>query len=87
MSPFNVNNRQSQDFRGYIFNYDPALDFYINDLNTGPNGVNPTSSPPPSYPNNYDFTVGAPFYFYFGLIKGETAIDKFASKYIRREEL
>lgn len=27
------------------------------------------------------FIVGAPFHFYFGLIKGETALDKFKTKY------
>jgi hypothetical protein len=27
------------------------------------------------------FTVGAPFHFYFGLIKGESALDKFKTKY------
>ncbi len=32
-----------------------------------------------TYPNN--FLVSAPFHFYFGLIKGETALDKFKTKY------
>jgi hypothetical protein len=27
------------------------------------------------------FIVGAPFHFYFGLINGETALDKFKTKY------
>jgi hypothetical protein len=27
------------------------------------------------------FIVGAPFHFYFGLVKGETALDKFKTKY------
>ena len=32
-----------------------------------------------TYPNN--FLVSAPFHFYFGVIKGETALDKFKTKY------
>ena len=31
--------------------------------------------------SNSKFTVGAPFHFYFGLIKGESALDKFKTKY------
>jgi hypothetical protein len=31
--------------------------------------------------SNNKFTVGAPFHFYFGLIKGESALDKFKTKY------
>jgi hypothetical protein len=27
------------------------------------------------------FMVGAPFHFYFGLVKGNTALDKFKIKY------
>ena len=32
-----------------------------------------------TYPNQ--FLVGAPYHFYFGLIKGATALDKFKTKY------
>ena len=35
------------------------------------------------YPNK--FLVGAPFHFYFGLIKGESALDKFKRKYSDNE--
>ena len=28
------------------------------------------------------FMVGAPFHFYFGIIKGQTALDKFKTKYL-----
>jgi hypothetical protein len=27
------------------------------------------------------FIVGAPFHFYFGIVKGESALDKFKAKY------
>lgn len=30
---------------------------------------------------NNNFVVGAPFHFYFGIIKGESALDKFKTKY------
>lgn len=31
--------------------------------------------------SNKNFIVGAPFHFYFGIIKGESALDKFKTKY------
>lgn len=31
--------------------------------------------------NSRNFVVGAPFHFYFGVIKGESALDKFKTKY------
>ena len=30
---------------------------------------------------NQSFLVGAPFHFYFGVVKGESALDKFKTKY------
>lgn len=36
-----------------------------------------------AYTNN--FVVGAPFHFYFGIIKGQTAMDLFKSKYLADE--
>jgi hypothetical protein len=32
-----------------------------------------------TYPNK--FAIGAPFHFYFGLVKGDSALDKFKTKY------
>jgi hypothetical protein len=40
---------------------------------------------PPNEDNNRIFTVGAPFYFYFGLKKGKTAWDRFARKWLDLE--
>ena len=33
----------------------------------------------------HKFLVGAPFHFYFGIIKGESALDKFKTKYLADE--
>ena len=52
---------------GYIFNYDF-------------NG-NPTSSPSQNQATD-TFIVGAPYHFYFGLVKGKSAINRYISKYI-----
>lgn len=56
--------------RGYIFSVDNLGNLSIN--NGGGN-----------YPNK--FLVGAPNHFYFGLINGATALDKFKSKYLSVE--
>lgn len=57
--------------RGYIFE--------VNAVPT-PNATQFSFSVKSSrFPNK--FIVGAPFHFYFGLIKGETALDKFKTKY------
>jgi len=32
-------------------------------------------------PLNKSFIVGAPFHFYFGTVKGDSALDKFKTKY------
>jgi hypothetical protein len=58
--------------RGYIFGVNT----------TGGYAYGPSSNPDlnvGNFPNN--FLVGAPNHFYFGIIKGETAIDKFKTKY------
>ena len=31
------------------------------------------------------FLVGAPFHFYFGIVKGASAMDRFVKKYVRQE--
>jgi hypothetical protein len=55
--------------RGYIFNVNanPITGDFTYSLNGG------------NYPNK--FLVGAPFHFYFGLNKGNSALDKFKTKY------
>jgi hypothetical protein len=52
--------------RGYIFSVDASGQY------TGSNAFNATGN---------KFIVGAPFHFYFGTVKGETALDKFKTKY------
>jgi len=52
--------------RGYIFDVDANGNFNL--------------TPPTNSPND-KILVGAPYHFYFGLIKGETALDKFKTKY------
>jgi hypothetical protein len=63
--------------KGWIYNVDNGL-------------VNPETNefdykPEPGIPQKY--LMGAPFYFYFGLTKGASAFDRFASKWINTEEL
>lgn len=41
---------------------------------------------PNVFPNmNTKFLVGAPFHFYFGIVKGASAMDRFVKKYVRQE--
>jgi hypothetical protein len=51
--------------RGYIFSLSGLTGNYSSELNG----------------SNSKFTVGAPFQFYFGVTKGQTALDKFKTKY------
>ena len=51
-------------------------------INFDSNG-NPTVNPPQGQFNK--FLVGAPFYFYFGLIKGSSAMDIFIKKYVNTD--
>ena len=51
--------------RGYIFSIDPV---------TGEYSLN-------GYEKEDKFIVGAPFHFYFGTVKGASALDKFKTKY------
>ena len=62
-------NTQISDIyeRAYIFNVDGNGNYSYG----GPTAGN--------YPSN--FLVSAPFHFYFGLIKGDSALDKFKTKY------
>jgi hypothetical protein len=55
--------------RGYIYS-DDSTQFPIRNLN------------PYVVANPQDQIVGAPWYFYFGLVKGSSAINKFRDKYI-----
>ena len=66
------------------FQNDQADGYYIRgtQINFDNNGV-----PTESIPQNFEqtFLVGAPFYFYFGLKKGASAMDVFITKYINTE--
>ena len=55
--------------RGYIFNV------------TGTTGGNAGYSSTVQGITFKSFLVGAPFHFYFGLLKGDSALDKFKTKY------
>ena len=69
------------DYKGYIYsvdtlgNYNP--NFASQDLNTAPFSI----------PNSRIITVGAPYHFYFGLKKGKTSFDRFATKWIGFETI
>jgi len=73
-----VDTTQSRFFKGFISNiigYDPVT-------------LNPTySAYPPTAGGPIDRLVlqGAPYYFYFGLIPGTTAYDRYQTKWIKTE--
>jgi hypothetical protein len=74
------------DYKGYIYSIDtrqqPPNPFYTNP------SLNPLmSSWSRNNPTENSVTVGAPFYFYFGLKKGASAFDRFVKKWIRSEIL
>jgi len=54
--------------KGYLINYDAE--------------GNPTAVSEPNQNNDQRFTQGTPYYFYFGLIAGSSAMDKFRQKYV-----
>jgi hypothetical protein len=60
---------------GFITNFDLNGDPLISNANTI-NGI----------PDDKPIVVGAPFFFYFGLNNGKTAVDKFIKLYVRTEE-
>jgi hypothetical protein len=67
-------NTQSQYLKGYIYNVNSS------------GVIDPTLNvDPPSSSTNKLITNGAPFHFYFGLIQGATAYDRFATKWIKGE--
>ena len=84
-----------EDDKGYIFSRNtrtwvetpippPATDSIF----WTPNSYNPlVGGQDPNYPDPRTITVGAPFYFYFGLKKGKSAWDRFAKKWINFENI
>lgn len=67
---FQPGTNLTKAYKGYIANYTV-------DAN---NNLTPTTNLPSSPIN--PMTFGAPFHFYFGLIKGSTAMDLFITKYV-----
>ena len=93
------NNYTTEDATFFSYKYqsldrlNPASQYFQNDQSNGyyvrgtqinfdNNGV-PTESTPQNFEQT--FLVGAPFYFYFGLKKGASAMDVFITKYINTE--
>jgi hypothetical protein len=64
-----VGSTLQKNWKGFIYNVDG-------------NGL-PTDAVPSGY--NDTITFGTPFFFYFGVVKGSSAFDKFRTKYINDE--
>jgi hypothetical protein len=60
-----------KDYKGYIYSVDSLGDYNPNPTSQDPNTIFPRT-----------ITVGAPYHFYFGLKKGKTSFDRFATKWI-----
>ena len=65
-----------KDFKGYIYQVDGAGLYEPNPATQDPN-----------IPLSRTITVGAPFHFYFGLKKGKTSFDRFATKWLSFETI
>jgi hypothetical protein len=77
---FRTSNTNSQSFyKGYIYSVTPTSTYTSIELSHDPDYWSQNS------PQVDQFTVGAPFHFYFGLKKGKSAWDRFASKYLDLE--
>lgn len=76
-----ANSPYSKDYKGYIYSVDytqiNSTSPYLFEYETQWRPPNPQNQEP-----NRVFTVGAPFYFYFGLKKGKTAWDRFTRKWL-----
>ena len=76
----------TDDFKGYIYSINrttpPTQDFF-----TTPSLDPLQTSWQRNSPESNTVTVGAPFYFYFGLKKGKSAWDRFAKKWINFENI
>jgi hypothetical protein len=74
---FRGNGSTTDYFKGYIFSRNPS---------TGELDPNPNSQSG-NYPLPRVITVGAPYYFYFGLKKGRSSFDKFYRKWINSDNV
>jgi hypothetical protein len=81
---FRTNNTNSQSyFPGYIYSVTPSSNPLTNTFDLSPL----VTSWSQNAPLTDQFTVGAPFHFYFGLKKGKSSWDRFASKYLDLENI
>lgn len=69
-------------FKGYLYGEEVVAGQQQYTANLGDVNNNTSSTPGG---NQIRFRVGAPFHFYFGLIKGASAIDKFRTKYVEKD--
>ena len=69
-------------YKGFLLNFSALTDSSGNFITDSNNNIIrvPTFVAPASVTNRYTF--GAPFHFYFGLIKGSSAMDLFIQKYV-----
>jgi hypothetical protein len=71
-------------YKAHIINYTPELDAaglpVVDDI--GNVSYSATSKAPIVDNRRYAYTFGAPFHFYFGLIQGASAMDRFRTKYV-----
>ena len=72
-------------FKGYIYGVANGPGTGIT-INIGISTWSKNNSTSPSFNNNL-VTFGTPFYFYFGLKKGKTAIDLFNKKWVNSENV
>jgi hypothetical protein len=80
-----LSNNQSQYLKGHIYNVDTTGSIVDGG---GIPIANPTVypvSPSANASGERLISVGAPFHFYFGLIKGATAYDRFVTKWVKGE--
>jgi hypothetical protein len=79
---FHPDGNDSYYYKGFLLNFSALTDSDGNFITDSDNNIVrvPTFVAPASVTNRYTF--GAPFHFYFGLIKGSSAIDLFIQKYV-----
>ena len=70
-----------KDYKGYIYSVDSSGHY-----NSASSSQDSNTSPF-SIPDSRVITVGAPYHFYFGLKKGKTSFDRFATKWIGFETI
>jgi hypothetical protein len=72
-------------YKAHIINYEPVVDAAGNIIFDSLGNVSAyteTANAPTISKRRYAYTFGAPFHFYFGLIQGASAMDRFRTKYV-----